>query len=173
MDPAATEALIAETTNKAGLVWVRASGPHHTSQPMWHVWHEGAVYVLTGGSEQPVPEGLADRVFVTVPGKNNGPRLVTFEASVEVVDAASETWAAVEPQLLSGRLNLPDAETAAQRWARECTLYRLVPTGEVAETPDEPTRASHAAPPPPTPATSQVTRPLHVRGRPSRNRGGM
>lgn len=173
MDAAATEALVADATNKAGLIWVRAAGPHHRAQPMWHVWHDGAVYVLTGGSEQPVPEGLTDQAFVSVPGKNNGPRLVTFEAGVEVVDPSSEAWAAVEPMLLSGRLNLTDTETAPQRWAQECTLWRLTPTGGIAETPDEPTTGSHAAAPPPTPARTRVPRPLHLRGRPSRNRGGM
>ena len=170
MDATAAAALIDEAAKKSGLVWVRAAGSGHRAQPLWHLWQDGAVFVLTGGLEQPAPDGLADRAFVTVRSKDKRSRLVTFEATVDVLDPGSEQWAAVEPTLLGKRLNLPDGDAAGERWRRECTLYRLTPTGEVAETPDEPTTASHAATPPPTPGRSRVPRPLHLRGRPRRNR---
>src|SRR5581483_9205283 len=110
--------------------------------------------------------------FVTVTSKETGARLVTFEADVDVIAPDSPEWDAIEPTLVSKRLNLPDGDAAPARWRRECTLFRLRPTGRVAETPDEPSRSSHAAPPPPTVARTKVPRPLHLRGRPSRNRGG-
>jgi hypothetical protein len=91
---------------------------------------------------------------------------------VSVVAPGSTEWTAVEPALVAKRLNSPDGEAAPQRWARECTLFRLEPTGAVSETPDQPSTASHAAAPPPSPARSRVPRPLHLRGRPARNRGG-
>jgi hypothetical protein len=172
MDPAATAALIDEAAKKSGLLWLRPAGPGRRSQAVWHVWQDGVGYVLSGGLEQPVPEGLGERAFVTLRSKDNGARLVTFEATVSTVPAGDAEWAAVEPALLAKRLNLPDGERAPQRWARECTLHRLTPTGEVVETPDAPTTTSHAAPPPPSPARSRVPRPLHLRGRPARNRGG-
>jgi len=184
MDAAATEALIDEAAKKSGLVWVRAAGRHHREQAVWHVWHEGAFFVLTGGLEQPAPDGLGDasdgaaaggedaHAFVSVVSKDKGSRLVTVETLVEIAEPGSEVWDEVLPALQSKRLNLPDGDAAPQRWARECTLWRLTPTGTVTETPDEPSTSSHAAEPPPSPGRSRVPRPLHLRGRPSRNRGG-
>ncbi|HEU5035110.1 MAG TPA: hypothetical protein VFT62_10190, partial [Mycobacteriales bacterium] len=139
---------------------------------VWHVWQDGVAYVLTGGIEQPSPPGLGERAFVTIRSKDKRNRLVTLEVTVGVVAPESPEWAAVEPALLGKRLNLPDGEQAPHRWRRECTLYRLTPTGEVVETPDEPTTTSHAVAPPPTPARTRVPRPLHLWGRPARNRGG-
>jgi hypothetical protein len=172
MDAAATTALVEEAAKKSGLVWVRSAAANHRPQAVWHLWQDGAFWVLTGGIEQPAPADLDDRAFVTIRSKDKGARLVTLEAQVRVVDPDSDEWTAVEKALLAKRLNLPDGEAAPQRWVRECTLYRIEPTGEVSETPDEPSTGSHAAPPPATPARSRVPRPLHLRGRPSRNRGG-
>jgi hypothetical protein len=171
MDPIAISALVEESAKKSGLLWVRAVGPRHRPQPMWQIWHEGAIYVLTGGIEQPAPEGLTDRALVTMRSKDKGSRLLTIETSVEVVAPDSEDWDAVEGVLASKRLNLPDGEAAPQRWRRECVVYRLRPTGEVVETPDDPSTSSHAAEPPPTPARTRVPRPLHLHGRPRRSRG--
>ena len=180
MDAAAIATLIEDGVKKSGLVWVQAAGSKKASQPVWHVWHEGALYVLTGGLEQPAPGGLdaldpdnaAARALVTVRGKDSNGRLATFETTVTRVAPESEEWVAVVPALQAKRLNLPDGEAAPERWARECTLWQLRPTGDVTETVDEPSTASHAIAPPPTPARSRVPRPLHLRGRPSRNRGG-
>lgn len=167
MDAEAIAALVDEATKRSGLVWVRPAGEHQHSQPVWHLWQDGSAYVLTGGIEQAAPM-LTDRAYVTVASKDKGSRLVTWVAAVEVADPESEQWAAVVPNLLGKRLNLPDGEAAAQRWARECTVYRLTPTGDVTETPDEPSTHAHAVAPPPSPARSRVPRPLHLRGRPSR-----
>jgi len=180
MDAATTATLIEDAAKKSGLVWVRAAGAHHTAQPVWHLWHEGAVYVLTGGLEQPAPGGLdgldpedpAARALVTVRGKDTNGRVATFETTVTRMAAGSEEWTAIVPALQAKRLNPPDGEAAPERWARECTLWRLRPTGAITETVDEPSTASHATAPPPSPARSRVPRPLHLRGRPSRNRGG-
>lgn len=170
MDDAAIAALVDEATKKSGLVWIRPAGERQHSQPVWHLWQDGSAYVLTGGIEQQMP-ALADRAYVTVRSKDKGSRLVTWVAAVEVVEPESEQWEAVVPNLLGKRLNLPDGEAAAQRWALECTLYKLTPTGDVTETPDQPTTHAHAVPPLPSPARSRVPRPWHVRGRPSQ-RGG-
>ncbi|MDQ1696004.1 MAG: hypothetical protein QOJ03_1357, partial [Frankiaceae bacterium] len=58
MDAAATAALIEEAAKKSGLVWLRAPGPGQRAQPVWHAWQDGSLYVLSGGLEQPVPDGL-------------------------------------------------------------------------------------------------------------------
>ena len=171
MDATAIAALVEESAKKSGLLWVRATGPGHRAQPLWQVWHEGAIYVLTGGIEQPAPQGLTDRAFVTLRSKDKGSRLLTIEADAEAIEPDTEEWLAVVPVLVAKRLNLPDGEQAPERWRRECVIYRLRPTGEVVETPDEPSTSSHAATPVPTPAKTRVPRPLHLRGRPRRSRG--
>ncbi len=167
-------ALIEEGMKKTGLVWVRAAGGGRRAQGMWHLWQDGSVFVLTGGLEQPAPEGLvADgTAHVTARAKDKNARVVTFETTVETIAPGSEDWEAIVAALMPKRLNLPDGDAAPARWANECTLWKLRPTGEVIETADEPNTASHAAPPPPSPARSRVPRPLHLRGRPARNRGG-
>ena len=171
MDATAIAALVEESAKKSGLLWVRATGRRHRAQPLWQIWHEGAIYVVTGGIEQPAPEGLTDRAFVTLRSKDKGSRLLTIEAEIEAVDPDSEEWSVVTPLLVAKRLNLPDAESGPERWRRECVVYRLRPTDDVVETPDDPSTSSHAAAPPPTPARTRVPRPLHVRGRPRRSRG--
>src|SRR3954451_15121831 len=184
MDATAADARIDEAAKKSGLVWVQATGlpraAARPAQPVWHVWQDGVVYVLTGGLEQPAPGGLdtvvlddeAARALVIARGKDTNGRQMTFETTVDTVPAGSEEWTGVVPALVAARLNLPDGEAAPARWEQQCTLWRLRPTGVVVETALEPSTASHAAEPPPTKARSRVPRPLHLRGRPRRNRGG-
>lgn len=167
MDAAATAALIDEATKKSGLVWVRAAGQGQHAQAVWHVWQDGAAWVVAGGAEQSLPE-LEDHAYVTVRSKDKGSRLVTWIADVARIQPGSAEWDAVVPTLVAKRLNLPDGDEAPQRWARESTVWRLTPTGDVTETPDAPSTTSHAVAPPPSAARSRVPRPLHLRGRPAR-----
>jgi hypothetical protein len=148
--------LIDEATKKSGLVWVVTSA---ASSPVWLLWHDGSAYVLSGPGEQPC-EGLADsgRATVTVRSKDKGSRLVSWVAEVTRVPPDSEAWAEIVPLLQAKRLNLVDAEAAVRRWAAECVVHRLTPTGELVETPD----GSLAAPPAPTPATTDVPMPFTV-----------
>lgn len=147
-------ALVEEAMKKSGLVWLELPG---TAQPRaaWHVWHEGAAYVLTGGEgEQPLP-GLpeADQVLVTVPSKDKGGRLVTWLAAVEHVTPGDDLWEAVTPVLAKERLNSPDYAGQVERWAEESYVIRLVPTGEV-RGPGEHPDGYAAVRPPPSPATT-------------------
>jgi hypothetical protein len=171
MDDAAIAALVDEATKRSGLVWVRPAGPSQHAHAVWHLWQDGAAYVLTGGLEQPLP-ALGERAFVTVKSKDKGSRLVTWVASVSVVEPGTEAWQGVVPNLLGKRLNLPDGEAAALRWQTECVLYRLTPTGDVTETPDEPSTHPHVMAPPESPARTRVPKPLHLRGRPARRGRG-
>ena len=160
-----------EAAKKSGLIWVRGASAA-VARPVWHVWQDSAFYVLTGGLEQPAPEGLTSTGYVTLRSKDKGSRLATIEVAVEVLEPDSNGWDAVVGALLGKRLNLPDGDAAPQRWARECTLYKLTPTGTAVETPDDRSTDAHAAVPPETPARTRVPRPLHLFGRPARNRGG-
>ncbi|MQA02397.1 MAG: hypothetical protein GEV07_06625 [Streptosporangiales bacterium] len=145
--------LVEEATKKAGLIWLAL--PDAGDRPAWHVWHDGAAYVVTGGLEQPLP-GLLEltQVAVTVPSKDNRSRLVSWLARCERLAPGSNDWNDVVPVLVAGRLNLPDTATAADRWARESAIVRLIPTGDVLEQPGDTPRDSGAAPPPPTTATT-------------------
>jgi hypothetical protein len=141
--------LVAQATSKSGLVWVTVDGSRPT--PLWHLWQDDAAYVLTGGTEQPAP-GLADveHADVTVRSKTTGGRLITWRATVTTVQPGTDEWQRLLPELFNHRLNAPDGREAAERWARECVLLRLDPTGELLDTPE----GSGAAPPPPSPAVT-------------------
>ncbi|PRH80450.1 hypothetical protein C6N75_04140 [Streptomyces solincola] len=143
-------ALAEEATRKSGLIWVRGSGP---ARALWHVWHEGAAYVVGDGpGEQPLP-GLADgsTAEVTVRSKDTGGRIVGWTAEVSEQPPGSEGWQAAVGELKGKRLNAPDAETMTERWARECRVLRLAPRAVSAAPPD----GSRAAVPLPSPATTR------------------
>ncbi|WP_031521456.1 hypothetical protein [Streptomyces sp. NRRL F-5123] len=144
-------ALVEEGVRKSGLVWVNG-------RAVWQVWADGGAYVLCGGPvEQPVPDGLVDGavVGVTVRSKDKGGRLVGWQARAAVVPAGSEAWQAAVGELRGKRLNTADADSVDERWARECTLFRLTPEGSPAERPGAVPDGSGAAPPRPTPATTR------------------
>ncbi|MEV7754775.1 hypothetical protein ACFYMX_13975 [Streptomyces griseofuscus] len=147
-----TRALIEEAAKKSGLLWVRgaqASAAH----AVWHVWHEGAVCLVGDGpGEQPLT-GLADggTAEVTVRSKDKGGRLVSFTAAVREQAPGTAQWEAAVAELKGKRLNAPDAEVMTDRWARECRVLRLVPTGAVAALPE----GDLARRPVPTPVTTR------------------
>ena len=155
-------ALVSEATKKSDLVWL-ACGDSPVAAA-WHVWHDGAAYVLTGPGEQPVPDDLW--VFPTceviVRSADNLGRVVSWEAMVWKVAPGTEEWTDVLPALLAKRLNLRDGAAAADRWAAECTVFRLVPTGRLFEAGDAMPTESGAEPPRPTPATSEVRLPFQL-----------
>ncbi|MFF8909124.1 hypothetical protein [Streptomyces olivaceoviridis] len=145
-------ALIEEAAKKSGLIWVRGAGAP-AARALWHVWHEGAVCVVGDGpGEQPL-EGLADggSAEVSVRSKDKGGRLVTFAATVSELASGSPEWEAAVAELKGKRLNAPDGERMPARWARECRVLRLAPTGPVAPLPD----GNLAQRPVATPATTR------------------
>ncbi|MES4889801.1 hypothetical protein [Streptomyces sp. NPDC096012] len=125
-------ALIEEAVKKSGLIWVRGAGASE-ARALWHVWHEGAVCLVGDGpGEQPLP-ALVDggAAEVTVRSKDKGGRLVTFRATVSEPASGSAQWETAVAELKGKRLNAPDGEEMPARWARECRVLRLVPTGAV------------------------------------------
>lgn len=170
-------AIAAEAAKKSAIVWVAiADGTPTRARCVWHVFHEGSIYVLIdGGSgdsgEQVVP-GLASarRVTVTARSKDKGVRLATWAADVTTVAPKGDEWDAVLPLLQAARLNGPDYAAAPARWADKCTLLRLQPSGDVLEQPGEMSSSSHAAPPVDSPATTRVPVPFTVHRRPRRRR---
>lgn len=144
-------ALVEEATKKSGLIWVRGTGS--PERALWHVWHDGAAWVVGDGpGEQPLP-GLADggEAVVTVRSKDKGGRLVTWTAAVTQAAPGSPEWDAAVAELKGKRLNAPHGEAMPGRWARECRVLRLEPAGRTAPLPDD----AQAAVPLPTPATTR------------------
>jgi hypothetical protein len=152
-----TSALIEEATKKSSLIWLSIGG--RRPRAVWHIWLDGAIYLVSGGAEQPargLDQAAADSapVTVTVRSKDKGGRLVTFEARPSRVEPGTEEWDAAVAELHAKRLNAPDGEQQPARWARESSVTRLVPAGSVTERPGDMPAGSHAAPPPPSRATT-------------------
>ncbi|MEU0520044.1 hypothetical protein [Streptosporangium sp. NPDC006007] len=114
--------VIEEGAKKSGVLWLSLDRPRLA----WHAWHDGAIYVVTGGGEQELP-GLteAEEVRVTLRSKDNGARLITFEAAVEVVDQAAAPGAVAA--LARERLNAVDGAGLTARWAAHSRVVRLTP----------------------------------------------
>ncbi|HEX6473205.1 MAG TPA: hypothetical protein VF069_29205 [Streptosporangiaceae bacterium] len=145
-----TAALVEEATKRSGVLWLDLPQMPRP-RAAWHVWHDGAAYVLTGGAgEQPLP-GLpeAELVTVIVPSKDKGGRLVTWVADVTEVRPGTDEWDSVVPVLAKERLNGDQGQ--AERWAEESYVMRLTPTG--AATTDHPADYDSVTPVP-TPATT-------------------
>ncbi|RKN09031.1 hypothetical protein [Streptomyces radicis] len=162
-------ALIEESAKKSALVWVR--GPEGAARALWHVWSGGAVCLVGGPGEQPLDGlGLADGAAATVScrSKDKGGRLVVWPAVVAEPAPGSESWSDAVAELKGKRLNAPDADGIAERWARECRVLRLEPAGEPSQRPGAMPSESSAAPPLPTPASTRVATPS---GLPVRRRG--
>lgn len=164
------DALVAELAKKTSTSWLRydpGSG-EPTTHAVWHVWLDGALCLVSGGREQPLP-GIdeADRVEVTMRSKESGGRLLTWVAEPHVVRPGDELWEPVTTALVAGRLNLEDLGTAADDWAEHSLVTRLVPTGELVEQPGSLSSDAHRAEPRPTPATTRGRLPkvLHRRVR--------
>ena len=115
--------LVTEATRRAGVVWL--SSPAVEPTLVWHLWHDGAAYVVCGGDEQPLAP-LGPTATVTVRSAS-GARLVDWAAAVEVVEPGGERWAEVAPPLAAGRLNAASVADLPQRWAAASTVLRLVP----------------------------------------------
>ena len=173
--PALVDPIIDAATKKSDLIWlsvpdqVAASG--QSSRPAWHIWHQGAAYLVFDGSEQRMP-GLADAdsVVVTVRSKDKGGTVVAWRAAVEQVPPGSPAWNEVTPLLVGKRLNNRDGDAAPARWAKECRIARLVPTGDLLEQPGDLRTDSRREAPPPTPASTETRIPITFHGRPKARR---
>ncbi len=145
----------------AGVVWLSpepsapgAESVPPTTGPVWHVWADGACYLLTGPGEQPLPGIVAGRQCQVTVRNSAGGRALTWPAFVEEVDPADPTWAAIAPKLAAARLNGGDPVAVVATWPGRLTILGLRPSGPpiTPETgmPDD----SQAAAPLPTPATT-------------------
>jgi hypothetical protein len=188
MDVAPVAPLIEEAMKKAAIAWITVSGQNGSPpaerghreaaagtpatsgrpasarpSPVWCLWQDGAMYVVSGPGEQPVP-GLASAsgALVTLRGDHGG-RVLTWPATVSTVDPNDARWSSVAGALAAKRLNSPGgAEQTVQRWASECVVSRLTPAGDPVEAGASLPDASLAEPAPQTPATRPTRRPFRL-----------
>ena len=114
----------------------------------WHVWVDGAVHVVTGGLEQPLPD-LADGAEVDVIARSKdtvGPRRDVPRHGHDRV-AGDDAWEPVGPELHAKRLNPPRRRGAARPVGPRVPVVRMEPTGRLVERPGTSSHGSHAAEP--------------------------
>jgi hypothetical protein len=155
------QALLAEVAAKADLIWVQVE-----SQPprgMWHVWHDGAVTVVTDGLEQPDP-GFVDGGTATLilRSKDKQTRVLTIRATVRKLVPSSAEWDEAAKALHPKRLNPVDGEAQPERWRGSSTLWELRADGDADEGPGRMSDAPHRAEPVPTEGTTSMRRPFHA-----------
>jgi hypothetical protein len=171
-DAARAHALIEEAAKKSALLWLAAE-PGGRAYAAWHVWVDGAVLVVSGGLEQPMPVLdllAADRyIIVTLRSKDTWGRLVTWVGRAETIAPDDDAWPAAASELHAKRLNSPDGEAAIERWRGESVITRIVPTGELLESPTHMPSGSRRAEPPDSPATTRGRLPFTI-GRRARRR---
>lgn len=164
-------ALIEEAARKSALVWLVAAGPGRAggdapaAQAVWHVWHDGAVTVVAGGGEQPLPEFARPgrTVEVSLRSKDSWGRLAKWLTQVEAVEPGTPEWEAAADALHTERLNLPEGDAWRERWARTSVIVRMKPLGVGLVAPDG---GSGAARPAASPATTIGMQPRMIGGLP-------
>jgi len=158
-----------------GIVWLSPEVATHSSEnqpdggpmptstgPVWHVWSEGACYLLTGPGEQSLP-GIVHGGRCQVTARNaTGGRAITWAATVEALDPSGTQWQAVAPKLAAGRLNGGDPVVVVPTWPGRLTILCLRPTGEQATVQTGLSHDSHAAAPLPSPATTPYRMPSDI-----------
>lgn len=134
-------ALIEEAMKKAAVAWITVAG--QGAYPIWCLWSDGALYLVTGDGEQPAPgleRAAAEHADVTVTARgdhdvlvtargDHGGAIVTWPARVESLPPESEPWRAIAPQLAAKRLNSAPPSELVTRWAGDCRIIRLCPAG--------------------------------------------
>ena len=176
---ALTAALTAELSKKTGVCWLRYApstpeqaasaireGEHAVERAAWHVWLDGALCLVSGGDEQPLP-GIEDArtVEVIMRSKESGGRLLTWVGEASVVRPDDELWEPVTAALVASRLNLDDPASAAAGWAGASVVTRIAPTNATVEQPGAISDDGHRAAPMTTEATTRGALPriLHRR----------
>jgi hypothetical protein len=154
-------ALVAEAMKKAAIIWI-TTADDQPPFPLWCLPSDGALFVVTGGDEQPAP-GLAEADTATIIARgDHGGRIVAWPVSVSRVTPDGDAWATIATALAGKRLNAALAVNAlADVWASNCAIIRLTPVAD--DIAPRPT-GSGAAVPAPTSAARRAGTPLRTHG---------
>ncbi|HVM13914.1 MAG TPA: hypothetical protein VM287_06260 [Egibacteraceae bacterium] len=175
----AAEETFKKALKKGTILWLavpQPDGAHH-EQPVWFVYSDGKVYVVSGPTEQDVPH-LADaaEVEITARSKDVRSRVSRLPAEVRVIPPEDPEYGTIIEMALPKRLNLTDPNEAPKRWRANCVLVELTPRfrdEEAAPAAGVPQRGSAAgaptgaaaaggAAPPATAAAAAVGEDIHV-----------
>lgn len=110
---------------RTAMCWVQPAGDGR-AYPVWHLWHEQRMYVVTGGGEQDLP-ACEEAVVVVRDPDRPAERAGQWTAQVLVISPGTAEWEQVTPLLAERRLNALGGQEQPQRWAAECVLRALVP----------------------------------------------
>src|SRR5258708_13229632 len=89
--------LVTEAMKKAAVAWLEVGA--RPAYPVWCLWIDGALYVVSGPGEQPAP-GLAQASTARVHARgDHGGRSLAWTAMVDPVRPHSALWAPVLPAL--------------------------------------------------------------------------
>jgi hypothetical protein len=117
--------LVTDLAKKSGLVWIEHDG---RTQAVWHELVGETICMVVDGAEQPLPDVRdGDTVTLLLRSKTNRQLVASVPATVGTVTPEDPDWDTITSALKSGRLNLPDSDTAIERWARESRVLRLMP----------------------------------------------
>lgn len=126
----AAEQTFTKAVKKGAILWLTVPQPDGSrhEQPVWFLFSDGKVYVVSGPREQNVPNlAEAGEVELTVRSKDVRSRVSRVPAVVRVVAPDSSEYDDLAQAALPNRLNIDDPNDAIQRWKRDCVLVELVP----------------------------------------------
>ncbi|MFV0457944.1 MAG: hypothetical protein ACK5MT_04115 [Actinomycetales bacterium] len=149
---------LAAVAAKAGLVWVR-SAPGQAWAPVWFVWHDEAIHVVTGGGEQPDPfAALPALIEVRLPSKDSGAAVIDAGLHAHVLPPGTAAWTEAATALAQARLN-SHLSDPPETWATDSRLIRLDVPGSQPSATSEPVRATGPDASLPSPVTVDTVRP--------------
>ena len=128
---AETSSAVQESLKKSTIVWLRwADDGTERTMPVWFIFQDGKLYVLSGERQQTLPGAARMRectVITRWKGKNS--RVAELPASVRVLDQGPE-WDTIAEKIAEKRLNIPGLpEETARRWRDECHILEVTLRG--------------------------------------------
>lgn len=127
---------VVKSLQKGTIVWVSVPQPPDqkgrptppVEQGVWYVLEGDKVYVLTGPTEQQVPNLVGSpEVELVVRSKDAGSQIARVPATTRIIAPDDPLFDQIGRAGLGKRLNLPDGDGALERWRRQCSLVELTP----------------------------------------------
>jgi hypothetical protein len=120
---------IQESLKKSTIVWLKWADPdtgEERTMPVWFVFYQDKIYVLSGERQQTIPKAERLRsadVILRWKGKNA--QVAELPADVRRVPLGAE-WDELAERIAEKRLNIPGLpEETARRWRDECTILEI------------------------------------------------